>query len=168
MHPGYTVGLVCPNDPGALGEARGLVREYLTAWCGGLHPAELREQDAALLIDMAYTKSSPVALARDPAGEAVGVAVLHRFDGQSEMRASYVQPEHRGRGLCRNMTRLLLERAAELGLGEVFTVVAEGQILEAAFRRHGLAPSGPPPDGEPGYVRFDLPLARHTTPATVS
>lgn len=157
----YLTRLVDPADSHLLDRARALVREYLRGVHGDLTPWRMREQDAELLLDMASSKDSPVAVSLN-GPYPVGVTVLHRYDGLAELRAAYVRPGHRRRGLGARMTDLLLGHADLLGLPLVFTVVAAGGSLDASLRRRGLTPAGPPPDGAAGSVRFDLPTSRHT------
>lgn len=146
--------------------ARALVREYLTSVYGEIEGCRMREQDAALLLDLASTRASQVALSVHPVEGPVGVLVMHRYEGLNQLCAGYVRERHRGRGLAEAMFRALLEHAALLGIDQVFTVAAEKSPLDVALRSHGLEPSGSPPDGEPGHLRFDLPVpVRHTSAA---
>ena len=55
-------------------------------------------------------------LARLPDGTAAGCIALRRLDGaRCEMKRLYVRPEHRGRGIARQLIRQITDDARQLG-----------------------------------------------------
>ena len=61
-----------------------------------------------------------LAVVGDDTKKAVGCGALRRLDAdRAEIKRLYVRPEARGRGLARQITRSLIERASQLGYSSV-------------------------------------------------
>jgi amino-acid N-acetyltransferase len=72
-------------------------------------------------------------------GRIVGSAALERYGAQALLRSVAVTPEHRNRGLARDLVSRLLDDAAGADVREIylFTSTAPGY-----FRRFGFVPIG--------------------------
>jgi putative acetyltransferase len=108
---------ITPAGPGDIDAARALFREYEKAVAAGAAQcfADFEKELAGLPGDCAPPLGG-ILLARDAAGAAIGVVAFHPLEpGVAEIKRLYLKPQHRGRGLGRQLMDAALRAAAGAG-----------------------------------------------------
>lgn len=103
------------------------------AWLAGGSPRLLQHLDAARRI-LALPPRQVFLTARDAAGHVAGVVRVALADGWAGIFGLHVDPDHRGRGLCRWLTVEALRAAADAGASLTYLQVEPGN--EPAQRLH--------------------------------
>lgn len=147
--------LLAKGDVPGFAAARVLVRAALHLWYSqlGLDPRALRAQDARLLVDLADRQASMVALARDAEGTPVGVCTIFPDGDTTALRAAFVLPGHRGRGVGTRLVGVLIDAARASGVPRLVVSAAQESGLVRILSRLGLGPGQP---AGPGRLRFEL------------
>ncbi len=111
------------------------------------HPHESRaEVQRRLRVQPNFTGENHLLVARDAAGQAVGVCWVVLFDPgtglEGEVAELYVRPEVRGGGVARNLVAaaIALLRARHVSFASVWTR-ADNAAAVAAYRAAGFAPT---------------------------
>ncbi|WP_162802109.1 GNAT family N-acetyltransferase [Ornithinimicrobium murale] len=137
------------EDPTGFRRAHRLVRAYLSGLHGDLRPNRLTQRHAQVLLDLASTRRSVVALA-SVGDRDVGVALLYPEPDVAELAVLYTAPAYRRAGVATALLRELLGR-------DVFPVSATVEQQDRAAT--ALAASldiYPTCVQEPGRLRFEL------------
>ena len=130
------ITLESPDQP----EVIALIAE-LDAYQDSLYPPESRHP----LDIAALTRPNVVfAVARDPAGRAVGCGAVVLSPGFGELKRMYVQPQHRGQGIAANLLARLEAEALAMActLLKLETGPLQPEAL-ALYARSGYERRGP-------------------------
>ena len=115
----WRIEIVGPDASAAIEEVRALFVEY-HAWLGEVVCSSRLTEEIAALPGRYSPPSGRLLLARDAAGNAVGVVGVRPLDGPaSEMKRLYVSPAARGGGLGRRLALEAISAARELGYAEI-------------------------------------------------
>jgi len=132
-------GLAGTADPPPV-TVRGASAEDLPGIMQLLRDSDLPAEDLAT--------SRPLLLVAVAGAEIVGCIGLEVHGTAALLRSLVVAPSWRGRGLSRDLVRMLLERASSADVGEVFLLTTTAASL---FVRHGFA--SVPRDSAPAAIR---------------
>jgi GNAT superfamily N-acetyltransferase len=130
--------------PSDMETVRALFRDYEKSVAAGAGQcfAGFEDELAALPGDCAPPLGG-ILLARDPGGAALGVVAYHPLAaGVAEIKRLYLRPEHRGRGLGRQLMNAALRACARAGHATVrlSTVPSAMRVADALYQTMGFRP----------------------------